>query len=170
MRRVKKEKDYTIPFKGLSAGNHHYTFNIGKAFFESYEFFGSDTGRLTVELEMVKESNLLDFHFRINGVMKLTCDRCLSTYKQPVEGDFRLIIKFGETFSEVSDEVIVIPATETSIDVKQYIYEYINLLLPIKRVHQNESDCNPEMIKKLHDLEKQENDPRWDVLKNLKLE
>lgn len=167
---MKKEKDYIIPFKGLSTGNHHFSFKIDKKFFESFEFFGSDTGILDVKLELIKETNLLDLHFNIIGTMKLICDRCLSEYKQPIKGEFRLVIKFGETFSEESDEIIVIPANESSIDLKQFIYEYINLLLPIKRVHQNEKDCTPEMIKKLHDFKRQENDPRWEALKNIKLE
>jgi len=166
---VKKERDFIIQFKGLSTGNHHYQYKIDQTFFESFEFFESESGNLDVELDLVKEPALLDLQFNIKGKMLLICDRCLSELKQPVEGKFRLIVKFGENFTEESDEVIVIPTTESSIDVKQYIFEYINLLLPIKRVHQNESDCNPAMIKKLHDFEKQDNDPRWDALKNIKL-
>jgi uncharacterized protein len=167
---VKKEKEYSIPFKGLSSGNHHFTFKIDKKFFEGFEYFESETGKVKVALELIKESNLLDLHFYLDGYMNLICDRCLTEFKQPLEGNFRLIIKFGETFSEESDEVVVIPSTESTIDVKQYIFEYINLLLPIKRVHPSEDDCNPEMIKKLHGFERHESDPRWEALKNIKLE
>lgn len=167
---MKKEKEYIIPFKGLSAGNHQYSFKIDRKFFESFEYFESETGKVKVELDLIKESNLLNLQFHLDGYMNLICDRCLTEFKQPLEGSFRLIIKFGETFSEESDEVIIIPSTESVIDVKQYIYEYINLLLPIKRVHNREDDCNPEMIKKLHDFERHESDPRWEALKNIKLE
>jgi uncharacterized metal-binding protein YceD (DUF177 family) len=76
----------------------------------------------------------------------------------------------GEDFAEESDEVIVIPHTESRLDVSQYIYEYINLLLPLQRAHSNIEDCDQEVINKLDAHSKQENDPRWEALKNIKLE
>lgn len=168
--RVKKQMDYIIPFKGLSVGSHLFRFEIGKTFFESFDYFEDETGDLTVNLELVKESALMNLFFKIEGNISLKCDRCLTMYNQHVAGDFILIVKFGDTFVEESDEVIVLPVTESSLDVSQFIFEYINLLLPIKTAHPNEGDCDPKMIEKLHNFSKQEIDPRWDGLKNIKLD
>lgn len=167
---MKRQKDYIIPFKGLSIGSHLFKFEIDESFFESFEYFENEKGRLTVKLEMVKESALLNFFFDIEGKIELECDRCLTTFEQPVAGKFRLIVKFGEDFNEESDEVIVLPAAESSIDVAQFIFEYINLLLPIKRSHPDESECDQKMIDKLHNFSKQKSDPRWEGLKNIKLD
>ncbi len=147
---MKRQTEYIIPFKGLNVGSHPFEFEIDESFFEGFEYFGVEKGNLTVNLEMIKESALMDFFFTIKGRVELKCDRCLSVYEQPVSGQFRLIVKFGDDFAEESEEVIVLPVTESSIDVSQYIYEYINLLLPIKKSHPDESDCDPKMIKKLH--------------------
>ena len=166
---MKKEKDFIVPFKGLSTGTHQYQFKIDNAFFESFEYFESEKGNLNIDVEIVKEPTLLDLHFQINGMVDLECDRCLGRYKNQIGGTFRLIIKFGENFVEESDEVIIIPQTESTIDLRQYIFEYINLLLPVKRVHQNEADCKQDMIEKLQDYTERKNDPRWDALKNIKL-
>jgi uncharacterized protein len=59
------------------------------------------------------------------------------------------------------------------LDLRQQIYEFIMLALPIKRVHpadkKGKSTCDPVMLKKLEELiiEEKENDPRWDELKKL---
>ena len=84
-----------------------------------------------------------------------------------------MIVKFGEKTYEETDEILIIPETDHQIDLSHYVYEYINLLLPVKRIHQEDkngnSTCNPEVIKKLKDLENQNStDLRWNELKKLK--
>ena len=162
--------DYVIPHKGLGLGTHQYQFKIDRSFFDDFEFFENETGQIDAEVTLIKESNLLDLQFELKGHIALTCDRCLGTFDREINGSYRLLVKFGEAFAEESAEVIIIPVTENTLDLRQYFFEYINLLLPLKRVHPNESDCDPEMIKKLQKQHEQDRDPRWDALKDLKLE
>lgn len=166
---MKREQDYIIPFKGLSLGEHQFKFEIDNKFFESFEYFETERGNLIVDLILIKESALLDLNFFIKGNIDLRCDRCLGMFTIPVEGSFKLIIKFGEKYLEESEEVIVLPLSEHSLDISQYLFEFINLMLPIKRVHADESDCDPEMLKKLYNSGAQNIDPRWEALKNIHL-
>ena len=162
-------EDFVIPFKGLGPGSHRFEFKIDDSFFENFEYFESERGQVSVDLEMIIESGLLDLHFSLKGVVSLACDRCLETIEFPVKDEFRLIIKFGETYLEESEEVIVIPHNESRLDVRQYLFEYINLMLPIKRVHKDESKCNKQVIEKLENYSKPQTDLRWEALKNIKL-
>jgi len=166
---VKMETAYAIQFRGLGVGQHHFTFEIDATFFEKFDFQDIKSGSARVLLYLTKESTLLDLHFKIDGTFEVICDRCLGKYMQPVKGEFRLIVKFGDDYEEESDEVVVIPKTESRIDLSQYIYEYVNLLLPIQRTHPNIADCDPEMIQKINKHAKPEVDPRWEALKNIKL-
>jgi uncharacterized metal-binding protein YceD (DUF177 family) len=165
--------DFTIPYKGLSTGNHSFDFIIGKQFFESFEYFEGIDGNLNASLELLKEPNLMDFSIHLQGEVNLQCDLCLDIFKQSVEGDFKLIVKFGETFEEESDEVIILPLTENRIDLSQYFFEYINMLIPLQKIHPDkengESGCDPKMIEQLNQYSEQKEDPRWEVLKKLKL-
>ncbi|MCB2207311.1 MAG: DUF177 domain-containing protein [Bacteroidetes bacterium] len=163
------ETAYAIPFKGLGVGQHHFTFEIDATFFEKFDFQDIKSGSAKVLLDLTRESALMDMHFNIKGTFEVTCDRCLGNYMQPIEGEFRLIVKFGDDYEEESDEVVIIPKTESRIDLSQYIYEYVNLLLPIQRKHPNIEDCDPEMIEKINKHSKPEVDPRWEKLKNIKL-
>jgi uncharacterized metal-binding protein YceD (DUF177 family) len=69
--------------------------------------------------------------------------------------------------------VQVIPDTAHEIDLAPFLYEYIHLLLPVRRVHPDErngqSGCNPEVLKKLEELAPHPHlDPRWETLNRLK--
>jgi len=171
---VKKNVEYIIPVKGLSLGDHQFTYKIDDSFFSNYDYFDTNKGLLNLTVNLVKESNLLDFKFHFKGYLELKCDRCLDIFNLNVEDSFRLIVNYGNEFIEVSDEIITIPNNDTNIDLSQYIYEYINLMLPIKKVHLDDefgnSTCNQEMIDRLHNYTEQKSDPRWDALKNIKLD
>jgi len=166
--------EYIIPIGGLSLGDHHYTYKIDGTFFSNFEYFNTDKGMLDLEIDLVKESNLVDFKFHFNGWVELVCDRCLDKFNMNIEGDFRLIVNYGEAYEEISAEIVTIPKTESNIDLSQYIYEYINLMLPIKKVHPDDEDgnstCNKEMTDRLNKYSEQKSDPRWDALKDIKLD
>ena len=119
---------------------------------------------------------MLEFHFRLAGKIIVTCDRCLDEFEMPIEFDAPLYVKFGDENEEQSDEIIVLSHSEFEIDVAQFIYEFVHLSLPYKRVHPSDSKgrstCNKEMLKKIDEYiirenEDEDNDPRWDDLKNL---
>ena len=53
--------------------------------------------------------------------------------------------------------------------ISNFIYEYIMLLLPYKRVHPEGEDlCDQEVVDKLNQHTQNESDPRWAALKELK--
>lgn len=172
--KVKTTMEYIIPVKGLALGSSQYTFKIDDSFFSNYEYFGDDTGLLDLVVDLIKESNLIDFRFHFTGTIEATCDRCLDRFTMKVENSFRLIVNYGLNYEEVSDEVITIPSSESNIDISQFIYEYVNLMFPIKRVHPMDEDgnstCNKDMTDMLNEYSEQEEDPRWDALKKLKLD
>jgi uncharacterized protein len=161
-----------IPFKGLDLGDHHYDFVVGDSFFESYTLLNIRKGALKLTVDLEKESGLMVFDFHFSGVVMLQCDRCLEEYSQDLAGDYRLVVKFAEKFEEISDELITIPHDENRFDLSQYIYEYVNLMLPIKRVHPDDengnSTCNREMLDRIDNYKASSGDPRWDALKKLK--
>jgi uncharacterized metal-binding protein YceD (DUF177 family) len=111
--------------------------------------------------------------------VEVICDITDELYRQPIEGDMDLVVKFGHEFDDSSDEVWIIPENEHEINVAQLIYEMILLSIPIKRVSPN---VNSEQAQQARDLlekyapkAKEEDskskdksiDPRWDSLKEL---
>ena len=165
---------YTIPLSGLKEGHHTIDFEIDKKFFEQFEESEVKEGSLIANVEIDKRSTHLDMIIRISGGVRISCDRCLEPFLQPIQSENRLLVKFGKSIDDIDPDIISVPADEHEMDLQQHIYEFIMLALPIKRVHpadkKGNSTCDPVMLKKLEELiieEEKVNDPRWDELKKL---
>jgi uncharacterized protein len=165
---------FTIPMSGMKEGYHNYDFEINKEFFEQFEESEIKEGTFLATVEAEKRSSHIDMTIRIKGEVSISCDRCLGVFQHPVDCVNRLLVKFGNIYEESDPEIIIFPADEQELDLKQYFYEYILLALPIQRVHPEESSgnstCDPEMLKKLEDHlvnKDSRTDPRWDELKKL---
>jgi len=101
----------------------------------------------------------------------VACDRCLEQMELPIEGYERLIVKFGESNIEESDDVLILNENEHNLDISGYIYDYIMIRIPIKKVHKEDqngiSECNPKMIEILEKLSERKVENRFDKLKDL---
>jgi uncharacterized metal-binding protein YceD (DUF177 family) len=168
-------KEFQIPFKGLNIGVHNYKWEISHKFFEAIDNSDIDDAAIEVELDLEKQERLMICNFNITGSVFVKCDRCLDRLELPVNTTETLYIKFGAETEEDSDDVLYIAETEYQIDIGSLINEFITLSLPLKKVHlsdENDGDgCNLEIIRKLEELSGKNNvDPRWEKLKNLKLD
>lgn len=163
---------YTIPFSGLSIGRHEFEFEAGQQFFECFENSEISQGNLQCRITLDKKSTLLELIFEVKGTISALCDVCADPMELPLEFSEKLIYKFGNEEFENTDEIIVIPFGEHEINIAQPLYEFILLSIPAKKQHEK-GKCNPEMLKKISEYtSKKENnniDPRWEVLKNIKL-
>ena len=171
--KVNNPEQYQIAFSGLKPGSHTFDFKVGKLFFDQVEDAEIRDGEVAVTVTMVKEERMMDFHFKIHGTVMVSCDRCNELMELEVNGNERLIVKYGDRYYEESEDVQIIPETSHQFDLSPFIYEYIHLLVPIRRVHpedaEGKSQCAPEILKKLKDLsEHHAKDPRWDALNQLK--
>lgn len=174
---MKPLKEYTIPFIGLKVGKHHFDYQIDKAFFEYFEYDDFNDVNVKTELLFEKKTTLLELHFEIFGHVNVNCDLTNEPYDQSVEGNFKLVVKFGDEFNDEFEDILIIPHGEYEINVAQYIYELIILSMPAKRIHPGVEDgtLNSDILKKLEELkpkEQKENtsediDPRWNTLKKL---
>ena len=165
---------FFIPISGLKEGHYLYDFEIGNEFFEDFEESEIKEGNLSASIELDKRSSHFDLIFKIKGEVRICCDRCLEMFLHPIECENRLLVKFGVKWDDNDPDMITVPAEEHELNIKQYLYEFIYLALPIKRTHSEDKNgnniCNPDMIKvlKQHIVnEEKVSDPRWDELKKL---
>lgn len=166
-------RQFIIPFSGLKLGEHEYDFQIEKKFFEHFEYSEIKEGSIDVHLRLEKEEKMLQLHFTIHGDVVVPCDRCNEPVGLGIDDEEDLIVKFGSDWIEESDMVQIIPENETQLDISPFLYEYIHLALPARRVHPDDengnSQCDPDVLKRLEETETTaEPDPRWEILKKLK--
>lgn len=170
---MKKLQEYLIPFSTLREGLHEFVFEVDNRFFENFENPDIKGGNLKVNVSVQKNTTFFELGFHISGTIKIICDRCLDEFDSVVQTVEILFVRFGEDFTELQDNVIIIPREEKSINVAQYIYEYSALKIPIKKIHPDKdgkSLCNPEMLKILNKYSIVSNENKntiWDSLKDL---
>ena len=175
---MKPLKDFTIQFIGLKIGKHHFEYGINKTFFENFEFDEFNDASLNVNVGLNKKATLLELHFAVTGFVNLHCDTTNERYNQHIENSFDLVVKFGDTFNDDNDQILIVPHGEYEVNIAQYIYELIVLSIPTKRIHPGIEDgtLDSEILKRLDDLspkglgEKtndEDIDPRWNTLKKL---
>ena len=167
---MKSNHQFVILFRGLSPGKHDFTFDVDNNFFNDFEGSEINKGKVLVNIRLNKTANLLELDFNLKGKVIVTCDRCLDEFEMAVKYLTKLFVKFGDIAEEEEDdEIIILSHADGELDIKQYIYEYIHLSLPYKRVHpdkQGQSTCNKEMLKKLDEYTIRE--PKVSPLNDLK--
>ncbi|MFC4722780.1 YceD family protein [Geojedonia litorea] len=176
---MKPLKEFTIPFIGLKLDKHHFDYQIDKTFFEHFEYDDFNDVSVKTELVFEKKTTLLELHFKISGSVNVNCDISNEPYNQNVIGTFDLVVKFGDSYNDEHDDILIVPHGEYEINIAQYIYELIILSVPAKRIHPGVENgtLKSEILQKLEelspkDLEEKEKssediDPRWNTLKKL---
>lgn len=181
---------YNIDLKNLALGIHQKAYFLENKFFADIDGDEVQRGKVQVDLTITSTDLMFEMNFQIAGSVVISCDRCLDNMELAISTKNRLVVKFGTTYAEESDEVIIVPESEGEIDLSWFIYEFIALALPMKHVH-SVGKCNKAMASQLKkhtaksinlDNEFDDNttnveigdldgdiqtDPRWDALKGL---
>ena len=100
---------YTLQLKTLSEGTHHYEFDLDNQFFIDVEGPEITAGDVKAEIEVNKTSLNIELNIALSGKVETTCDRCLDALWVDIDVEESLYIKFGKSYSEESDDLIVIP-------------------------------------------------------------
>lgn len=168
---------YTIQFGGLPVGIHEYEFDIKDAFFKTIENSDIHKADISVKAVLTKQNNVLHLDFDINGSIGSECDRCLKDFNFPISTKEGLVIKHGNP-DESTDEIIVIPEGIDEVNIAQYIYEYIVLAIPARRVpceiDAKLYECDFDTLAKLNEIstdsipKDEPVNPMWEQLNKLK--
>lgn len=171
-------KAYRINIIGLSNGLNHFDFQIGKEFFSQYGADLLEEGTFEVGIDIDKRETFLEVDFNIQGTAKLVCDRSLEPFDFPINTTPKVVFKYGDEDKELTDEIVMINRETVSLELGQYIYEFIALSIPMKRLHPKFQDEDDDEIEgkiiytsgngESDDDNDESIDPRWEQLKKLK--
>ena len=172
---------YTINIVGLANKDHHFNFEIGEKFFAEFGTELLSEGSLKADVTLDKKETFIGASFVIDGSVKLICDRSLDPFDYPIHAKKNLVFKYGDADQELSDEIVMIHRDSDSLELGQYIFEFIALEIPMKKLHPRfeaeETDDDNSQGKIIYSpkpspddnrTDGEDLDPRWDVLKKLK--
>ena len=177
---MKALKSYDIKFSGLKNGKHQYKFHLDHRFFELFDNDEFDQCDIDIVVDLNKSEQLLEFNIHNTGTVQVLCDVSGEEFDQKIEGDLDFIVKFGETFNDDRDDIIIIPFNAHLFNIAQQIYESVVLSMPAKRIHPDivsgkKVAVNAKYIVNydndtagsIQSDEEKEIDPRWAALKNI---
>ncbi|QRR04245.1 DUF177 domain-containing protein [Dyadobacter sandarakinus] len=156
----------------------------GDAFFEELEQDLVEHGRFKTHVVLIKSATMIQLRFHIEGELTLTCDRSLEPFDEHFDINERIILKYGDHNEELTDEIEIINRNTARVNVANYIFDFIALSLPVKKIHpdlrtdEDESDEEGEdgilvySSESTDDVPESEDDapvdPRWEALKKIK--
>jgi len=187
---MSKFEQYNIVLKDIDNEIRVVEFDLDVAYFKKIDSPEVQKGNVKAKVSVQKKFSLYELQFALDGTILIPCDRCLDNMEQPIHYKEKLQVKFGNTFSE-EDEIVIVPEADGGINVAWFLYEFIVLNIPIKHVHPT-GECNKTMVVKLkkHITRQKDDDddnntvvdfdddddfsndevqadPRWDGLQNI---
>jgi uncharacterized metal-binding protein YceD (DUF177 family) len=188
---MSKFDQYNVVLKDLNDEIRLLEYELDNVYFNKIDSPEVQKGNVSAKVSVRQKQSLYELQFTLDGSVTIPCDRCLDSMEQPIHYKEKLQVKFGDSFSE-EDEIVIVPETEGAINIAWFLYEFIVLNIPIKHVHPT-GECNKTMVTKLRkhitrrkdddeedglalvldddddDLstEETQTDPRWDGLQNI---
>lgn len=178
---MSRRREFEIAFVGLKPGVHEFSYPIDDKFFEPFQEQDFRNCKANVKLLLDRKSSFMLLKFEIGGTMEVTCDRCNNNLPFELWDEFNITVKMVEEPELMNDQeddpdVYYIGKTESHIDVANWIYEFINLSIPMQRTCSFEKmdgpNCNKAAMDILKKLEPEENktkeNPIWKGLEKFK--
>ena len=173
-------REFEIAFVGLKPGVHHFEYQIDDKFFAHYEKQDFSNCTAKIKLELDKKNGFMLLKFDIDGTVDVNCDRCGNPLTIQLWDEFKVMVKLVDDPDEMNDQeedpdVYYISRGESHLYLADWIYEFINLSIPLQKMcppdEAGESQCNKEVLAKLLQAENndsKEANPMWQALNKFK--
>lgn len=135
---------YKVNLGNLAEGHYEKDLDIDTTFFRNMENESVIDADVKVHLDLEFRNGIYDCSFTLKGMMHIPCDRCLDPMEHPVDTTYHIAVKYGPEYDDSSDDVLVIPDTDMSLNVAYMLYDTLVLTIPMRHVHPA-GKCNKAM-------------------------
>jgi uncharacterized metal-binding protein YceD (DUF177 family) len=175
-------REFEIAFVGLKPGIHEYNYEINDKFFEAFQQQDFANCKGKVKLTLDKKTGFMLMKFEIGGSVEVMCDRCSNQLPLELWDEFNITVKMVEEAElmngqEDDPDVYYIDRKEGQVDVANWIYEFINLSIPMQKICNFEKMDGPycntaarDVLKKMEAREEKDetSNPIWKGLEKFK--
>jgi uncharacterized metal-binding protein YceD (DUF177 family) len=158
-------REYEIAFVGLKAGVHEFNYQITDRFFEAYQQQDFRRCEANIKLFLDKKNGFMLLKFEVAGKLEVICDRCGNTLPLELWDEFHILVKLVEDPAQMNEQeedpdVYYLSKGESHLQIADWIYEFINLSIPVQRTCSEEKmggpNCNQEVLALLKNLNSKE--------------
>jgi uncharacterized metal-binding protein YceD (DUF177 family) len=177
---MNSKREFEIPFVGLKPGIHAFEYNITEKFFEPYQQQDFKNVVANIKLTLDKKQGFMLLKFEIGGSVEVNCDRCGNDLPIDLWDEFNIVVKLVDdpdimNSQEEDPDVYYISRGESHLHMADWIYEFVNLSIPMQKMCKPEEiggpHCNKEvldMLKKMDEENQREGNPIWKGLEKFK--
>jgi uncharacterized metal-binding protein YceD (DUF177 family) len=177
---MSNRREFEIAFVGLKPGVHEFSYTVDDRFFEEYNDQDFRNAQAVVKLLLEKSNGFMILRFEIGGRAEVNCDRCNNNLPIQLFDEFTVTVKMidePEVMNEQEEDpdVYYISRGESHLDIKNWIYEFVNLSIPMQKTCEYENMdgpyCNAAAREMLKNLKREENagsNPIWKGLEKFK--
>ncbi len=161
---MSQHREFEIAFVGLKPGVHVYEYRIEDKFFVPYGKQDFENCIANIKLSLEKNNGFMQLKFDIDGTVNTACDRCGNTLPMQLWDEFNIIVKMVDdpeimNEQEEDPDVYYISRGESHLHLADWIFEFINLSIPLQKMCSKEEmggpKCNLEVLEKLKKMEEQ---------------
>jgi uncharacterized metal-binding protein YceD (DUF177 family) len=172
-------REFEIAFVGLKPGIHNYEYRVDDKFFSNYGNQDFAHCNAAIKLELDKKTSFMFLKFDIDGVADVNCDRCGNPLALRLWEEFKVMVKLVDNPDEMNEQeedpdVYYISRSESHLHLADWIYEFINLSIPMQKMCPPDEvggpQCNKEVLERLAKIEvkKDEKNPLWKGLEKFR--
>jgi uncharacterized metal-binding protein YceD (DUF177 family) len=173
-------REYEIAFVGLKPGIHQFEYQIDDKFFLPFQQQDFHDCKADVKVTMDKKNGFMLLKFEIGGKLEVICDRCNSNLPLNLWEEFNVMVKLVEeaevmNAQEEDPDVYYISRGESHLHLAEWIYEFINLSIPMQKTCEFPDMSGPycnasarEMLKRMNDENSGQQNPVWKGLEKFK--
>lgn len=166
---------FRLPVTSLKADEGRYEWQLDQEFFRYFDDeHETEKGDFSVTMDLAHTGTITTLTFSVSGLVETACDRCLVPIKMPINGEYEIIVKFGNP-DETNDEVIFVDPESSGLNVAKHIYDFVLLSIPIVRriegcTELQDRPCDMTILSYLSESKKEDippsgDDPLWGDLR-----
>ena len=161
---MSQRREYEIAFVGLKPGMHVFEYRVEDKFFVPYGEQDFTNCIANIKLSLDKKNGFMQLKFDVDGTVDVICDKGGNTLPMQLWDEFNIIVKIvdePEVMNEQEEDpdVYYISRGESHLHMADWIYEFINLSIPLQKMCKEEemggAKCNIEVLEKLRKMEEQ---------------
>jgi uncharacterized metal-binding protein YceD (DUF177 family) len=177
---MSNRRAFEIAFVGLKPGIHEFDYEVDNKFFAHYGQPDFINCTAKIKLQLDKKNGFMLLKFDVDGSAEVVCDRCGNNLPMQLWDEFKIVVKMVEepevmNTQEEDPDVYYISKTESHLHVADWVYEFINLSIPMQRMcsetEMGGPKCNKEVLERLKQMENNTNEttnPIWKGLEKFK--
>ena len=147
----------------MTRGTQEFEYTLDTEFFRNMESEDILKGNVKIDLTVNCKGDYYELDFTMKGIILIPCDRCLDEMEHEVDTTYHLCVKYGDSYNDENDELLIIPETDAYLNIAYIVYDTVALTIPLKHVHPA-GKCNKGMTQhlKMHAASQLDDEPEYD--------